>query len=180
MVAILESKLEEAKEDNFNMVAWVATADAEVRFEAGKKVAALEQQVASLESKVTFTTAKLQDTDRAKLKAFHMVEEIQQKLVVEQKRREAKMRLEETRRRRHAMAASQSLSLSQQQLSQSQGSSQWPLPVEPTAVKDSHPTASTAVQTDSLGDGPASEREKFKRGYASVRRGMSCTNETHR
>lgn len=168
MVEILKSKLSKAEEENFDLNTLMATAEAEIRFETDKMVRELQKQVSSLESRVTFMSDKLQNTDRAKLQAFRLVEELQQKLVVEQKRREAKMRLEETRRRKHVMAASQSLTFSQQQFSQTQASHR-PLSVMPTVAKGPHPTATTAVQTDRVGETPASEAEEFKRGYAMVR-----------
>ncbi|KAG6622759.1 ATP-binding Cassette (ABC) Superfamily [Phytophthora cinnamomi] len=141
MLQILRSKLHEVEEDNFDLHSNMAAFEAETRYESDKKAREMQAQLTALESKLSFMAAKLQNAERAKLRAINEVEELQQKQLLERKRRDAERRLMATKRRKHeSFMASQSMMMMSQMQSQSQSQSQQlarppPAPVVETAVQ---------------------------------------------
>eukprot|EP00644_Phytophthora_capsici_P016504 jgi/Phyca11/19792/fgenesh1_pg.PHYCAscaffold_52_\ len=136
MLSILKSKLHEAEEDIFDLRSSMAMFEAETKYESDKKEREMKKQLSAFESKLALMSQKLMNAERVKLRAIKEVEELQQKSVIEGKRRDAERRLMATNRRK--AAASQSMLASQ--LSQSQ---QAQIARSPTI-----PMVETAVQTD--------------------------------
>ncbi|KAG7396846.1 hypothetical protein PHYBOEH_001603 [Phytophthora boehmeriae] len=144
MLQILNAKLDDAKEENFDLRAEMATFQAETRYQSEQNEKTLQAKVQALESQLAFQRAQLQNAERAKLRALKEADDLQQKQekqLLERKKLDAEKRLLATKRRKQEsfLAASQSM-LSQSMLSQQQQ----PQAVRPLAT----PVTDTAVQTE--------------------------------
>ncbi|GLE00902.1 hypothetical protein PINS_up009699 [Pythium insidiosum] len=169
MVQILRSKLAEAEETNFNLLANMATMEAEIRFESRKNEEAMKRQVASLESKLSFLNEQVKNAERTKL---HALRELEEKNMVEQKRLEAEKRLLATKKRKHEsalLAASQSLMSQMSQLERTAGvngggahsAAVWSQATSTAApIMASSSTASVSVVSDGVQTDPPSERDR--------------------
>ncbi|KAE9051834.1 hypothetical protein PR001_g1074 [Phytophthora rubi] len=136
MAQILRSNLQQEKEEKFELYSSMATFEAETRYESNKKEREMQAEIAALKSKLSFTTSKLQNAERVKLRIIKDMEELQQKQLVERKRRDAERRLLATKRRKHdSFIASQSMMMSQRQS-------------QPPARPPPVPVVETAVQTE--------------------------------
>ncbi|KAL3669170.1 hypothetical protein V7S43_005554 [Phytophthora oleae] len=149
MLSIMKSKLQEAEEDNFDLRSSMAMFEAETKYESDKKEREMKKQLAAFESKLALMSQKMMNAERAKLRAIKEVEELQQKSVIEGKRRDAERRLMATKRRK--AAASQSILMSQlsqsQQSQQSQVARPPPISVVETAVQ-----TEMKIQEENSGD----------------------------
>jgi hypothetical protein len=146
MVQILQGKLSEAEEDNFDLRANMATIEAEIKYESDKLNSAKTKQIASLESSVSFLSERFKNSERDKVRALRALQELQEKQLVEQKRLDAEKRLLATKKRKHesaVMAASQ-------RMSQAAPVAATPATVSPPA-KASGSSVAVEVQTDPLG-----------------------------
>ncbi|KAE9341553.1 hypothetical protein PF008_g10572 [Phytophthora fragariae] len=136
LAQILRSKLQQEEEEKFELHSSMATFEAETRYESNKKEREMQAEIAALKSKLSFTTSKLQNAGRVKLRIIKDMEELQQKQLVERKRRDAERRLLATKRRKHdSFIASQSMMMSQRQS-------------QPPARPPPVPVVETAVQTE--------------------------------
>ncbi|GMF38567.1 unnamed protein product [Phytophthora lilii] len=159
MLTLLRGKLEQAENDNFDLQLHMAGFAAETRAESARKEQALQSRLAALESKLAFVAEKLRNADRAKLRALKEVEDLQQKQLVEGKRRAAERRLMATKRRKH-LAASQSTLLSQQSQSfASQAFAAKPPPV---------PVVESAVQTETKSESAEHTDNELKQENAQL------------
>lgn len=171
LIELLNAQVAAAREENFDLLANMATVEAEIRYDATKKEEELAKQIAGLESKCTFMSDDLKNTERAKLHALRKIEELEQRLLVEQKRLEAEKRLlvNKQRRKESAMFAASQSSRQSQQLSQSQSVP----PSLPTNVAAPHPTTSIAVQTN------VSSTEKKSASDVDTRLAVVCVALKH-
>lgn len=178
MERLVRARMEELEGANFDLHSVMATAEAEIRFESAQKEKELQTKVAALTSDLTFTSAKLKDMERLRLRSIREAEEARQALQVDRKRFEAHKKLLATTQRKHESAIQTILMSQQQQLSQPQLSQQ------PTVIPNAtdHSTSvTTGVQTEFSSD---VEPKAPQHGYAEVnpqhaqyrvlRRSLSC------
>lgn len=133
---ILEAKLQEAKDDNFDLHADFVASKIEIARESQQQVEELQKKLSSMESSVSFYEENYRNAERGRNRAVREVEALKQHQRVEQNRLDAEKRLLASKRRKHesdVIAASQS----RLQLSQSQKS-----PVRPSASQFTTPPAS--------------------------------------
>ncbi|GMF37587.1 unnamed protein product [Phytophthora fragariaefolia] len=136
MLQLLAAKLQRVEEENFDLLSAMAAFEAETLFASQKSEREMRARLAALESQLAFTSSQLQNAERVKLRAMNEVEELQQKQLLDSKRREAERRLLATKRRkRESFLASQSAVMSQMQSQQ---------PARPPPV----PVVESAVQTE--------------------------------
>lgn len=117
MLRILASKLQEAEEDNFDLQSSMSLYETEIKYESDKKESEMQKRLTALESNLAFMSEKLQNAERVKLRAVKEMEQLQQKHIIEAKRRDAERRLMATKRRKQEslQAASQYTRISQDQ-----------------------------------------------------------------
>uniref|UniRef100_M4BBD8 Uncharacterized protein n=1 Tax=Hyaloperonospora arabidopsidis (strain Emoy2) TaxID=559515 RepID=M4BBD8_HYAAE len=139
MLQILRAKLADAEEENFDLRASMALFETETRLESDKKERAMQSQVKAIESQLAFVSEKLQTAERVKLRTMKEVEELQQKQLVETKRRDAERRLLATKRRRQETKPATSQSTTTTPLSQQQ---------QVPAVKTGVAAVDTGIQTE--------------------------------
>ncbi|CAI5742534.1 unnamed protein product [Hyaloperonospora brassicae] len=104
LLQLLRAKLEDVEEENFDLRASMALFETETRLESDKRERAMQIQVTALESELAFLSEKLQTVERVKQRATREVEALQQKQLVEAKRRDAERRLRATKRRKQVTA----------------------------------------------------------------------------
>lgn len=161
LVQILNAKLSEAEEDNFELRANMRTIEVEAAYEAKKTEEQLRKQMSSMESRLSFLADQLKNAERVKLRALREVEELQQRQLLEQKRLDAEKRLLATKKRKHEsvmIAASQTLMTRMQQSSASSSQATTP-PSSAPNTKNNVSTSAAAIQTEPLQD---------THGYAQV------------
>ncbi|DAZ99762.1 TPA: LOW QUALITY PROTEIN: hypothetical protein N0F65_003549 [Lagenidium giganteum] len=149
LVQILQTRLRDAEDDNFDLRANMVTVEAEIQFASKQKEKELQHKMAALESKLSFMQDQLQNAERMKVRAWKEVEELQQRQVLEQKRLDAEKRLLATKKRKQEsvlLAASQSL---MQHSRMAMTSS------VPSTPRSTAPTTSAVVQTE-----PPSHRQR--------------------
>ncbi|KAF4319736.1 hypothetical protein BBO99_00006150 [Phytophthora kernoviae] len=144
LLQILNAKLQDSNEENFDLRAEMLTFQAETRYQSEQNEKTLKAKVLSLESQLAFQRAQLQNAERVKLRALKEADDLQQKQekqLLDRKKLDAEKRLLATKRRKQEsfLAASQSM-MSQSMLSQQQQQQV----VRPVAV----PVTETAVQTE--------------------------------